>query len=75
MSFKLGVVISMLGAHITKKQFLAMWKIKNLDWMEYLIYNIIYGYIWYNESKGYGVLEFSGLFGVVCIEILLQTGN
>ncbi len=65
----------MLGAHITKKQFLAMWKIKNLDWIEYLTYNIIYGYIWYNESKGYGVLEFSGLFGVVCIEILLQTGN
>jgi len=35
-----------------------MWKIENLEWREYLAYNIIYGYIWYNEPKGYGALEF-----------------
>jgi len=26
----------MFGAHIIKKQFLAMWKIEDLEWREYL---------------------------------------
>jgi hypothetical protein len=53
-----------------------MWKIEDLEWRKYLAYSISCGYIQYNEPKGYGVLEFySGLFGVVCIEILLETRN
>ncbi len=36
MSFRLGVVILMLDAHITKKHLLAMWQIENLEWREYL---------------------------------------
>ncbi len=59
----------MLDAHITKKQLLTMWKIENLEWREYLAYNIICGYIQYNEPKGYGI--YNGLFGVGCIDILL----
>ncbi len=53
-----------------------MWKIEDLEWREYLAYSIICGYIWYNEPKGYGALEFAmDCFGVVCIDILLQTRN
>ncbi len=63
----------MFGTHITEKQLLAMWKIEDLEWKKYLAYSIIYGYIQYNEPRGYGV--YNGLFGVVCIEILLQIGN
>jgi hypothetical protein len=48
----------MFGAHITEKHFLAMRKIEELEWREYLAYSIIYGYIRYNEPKGYGVLGF-----------------
>ncbi len=59
MSFKLGVVLLMLSAHIIEKQFLAMWKIEDLEWREYLAYNIIYGYIQYNEPKGYRMLKFT----------------
>ncbi len=58
MSFRLGITLSMFGVHITEKQFLAMWKIEDLEWREYLTYSIIYGYIWYNEPKGYGALKF-----------------
>jgi hypothetical protein len=35
-----------------------MWKIEDLEWRDYLVYSIIYGYIWYNELKGYEMLEF-----------------
>jgi hypothetical protein len=45
MSFRLGVVLSMFGTHITEKQLLAMWKIEDLEWKKYLAYSIIYGYI------------------------------
>jgi hypothetical protein len=69
MSFKLGVALQMLGAHITKKQFLAMWKIEDLESKEYLAHNIIYGYIWYNEPKGYGALEFTvGCLGLYALK-------
>jgi hypothetical protein len=68
MSFRLGVVLPMLGAHITEKRFLAMWKIEDLDWREYLVYSIIYGYIQYNEPKGYKVLEFTmGYLGLYAL--------
>ncbi len=64
----------MFGAHIIEKQFFAMQKIEDLEWREYLAYNIIYGYIRYNEPKSYGTLEFIVGFWVrvVCIDILLQ---
>jgi len=58
MSFRLRVVLLMLGSHITEKQFLVMWKIENLEWKEYLTCSIICGYIQYNELKGYKMLEF-----------------
>jgi hypothetical protein len=59
----------MFNAHITKKQFLAMWKIKDLEWRKYLTYIIIYGYIRYNEPKGYGVLEFTmGYLGLYALK-------
>jgi hypothetical protein len=45
MSSKLGVVLLMFGAHITGKQLLAMWKIKDLEWKKYLASNTIYGFI------------------------------
>jgi hypothetical protein len=59
MSFRLRVVLPTLGAHITGKKFLAMWKIEDLEWRDYLTYSIICGYIQYNEPKGYGMLEFT----------------
>jgi hypothetical protein len=65
----------MFGAHITKKQFLVMWKIEDLEWRKYLTYSIICGYIRYNEPKGWNARVYSGLFGVVCIKILLQIIN
>lgn len=48
----------MLGAHITESQFLSMWAIDNLEWREYLAYNIICCYIQYHQPRGYGALEF-----------------
>jgi hypothetical protein len=35
----------MLGTHITKSQFLSMWAIDDLEWREYLAYNIVCCYI------------------------------
>jgi hypothetical protein len=34
-----------LGAHIIESQFLAMWAIDDLEWKEYLAYNIVCYYI------------------------------
>jgi hypothetical protein len=31
----------MLGAHIIEAQFLAKWAIKDLEWKEFLAYNIV----------------------------------
>jgi hypothetical protein len=61
----------MFGAHNTEKQFVAMWKIEDLEWREYLAYSIICGYIRYNEAKGWNSRVNNGLFGVICIKILL----
>jgi hypothetical protein len=45
-----------------------MWHIENLESKEYLAYNIICGYIWYNEPKGYVVLEFTiGYLGLYAL--------
>jgi hypothetical protein len=71
MNFKLGVILPMFGAHNTEKQFVAMWKIEDLEWREYLAYSIICGYIRYNEAKGWNSRLNNGLFRVICIKILL----
>jgi hypothetical protein len=45
-----------------------MWKIKDLEWREYLAYSIICGYIWYNEPKGYEAMEFTmGYLGLYAL--------
>jgi hypothetical protein len=60
--FQIGLKVRMeppmLGTHIIDKQFLAMWKLDNLEWRGYLAYNIICCYIQYHEPHEYGVLEF-----------------
>jgi len=55
---QVGVAPPMLGAHITKNQFLSMWAIDDLEWREYLTYNIMCYYIQYHQPRGYGALEF-----------------
>ncbi len=54
---KVGVALPILKGHITKKQFLAMWVIKDLEWREFLVYSITCCYIQYHQPRN-GVLEF-----------------
>ncbi len=54
----------MLGIHITKKQFLSMWAIQDLEWREYLAYSIICCYIQYHEPRGFEV----GYLGIYAIK-------
>jgi hypothetical protein len=35
-----------------------MWVVKDLEWREFLAYNIVCCYIQYHQPKGYGVLQF-----------------
>jgi hypothetical protein len=35
-----------------------MWVVNDLEWREFLAYNIVCCYIQYHHPKGYGVLEF-----------------
>jgi hypothetical protein len=42
---QIGVTPPMFGGHITYSQFLFMWAINNLEWREYLTYNIVCYYI------------------------------
>jgi hypothetical protein len=55
---RVGVTPPMLGAHITEDQFLTMWAIDDLEWKEYLAYNIVCCYIKNHQPRGYGALEF-----------------
>jgi len=55
---QVGITPPMLGTHITKNQFLSMWAINDLEWKEYLSYNIVCCYIQYRQFRGYGALEF-----------------
>ncbi len=48
----------MLRARIEDNQFLSMWVIDDLEWREYLAYNIVCCYILYHQPGGYGTLEF-----------------
>jgi len=38
---KVGVALLILGSHITKKEFLIMWVVEDLEWRKFLAYNII----------------------------------
>jgi hypothetical protein len=48
----------MLEAHITENQFLSMQEIDDLEWREYLTYNVICCYVHYRKPRGYDALEF-----------------
>jgi hypothetical protein len=52
-----GFILPMLNARILIEDFEPMWKIHDMEFWEYLAYNIIYGYIVFNDAHGYGVLE------------------
>ncbi len=45
---RVGITPPMLGAHITESQLLFMWAIDDLEWREYLAYNIVCCYIQYH---------------------------
>jgi hypothetical protein len=55
---KVVVALVILGCHIIKKYFLAMWAIEDLEWRKFLAYNIVCCYIQYHKPRRYGVLEF-----------------
>jgi hypothetical protein len=42
---RIGVTLPILGGHITEKQLLAMWVVEDLEWKEFLAYNIVCCYI------------------------------
>jgi hypothetical protein len=66
--FQVDVIPPMIKAHIFEKQLLVMWKIDNLEWKKSLSYNIIYYYIQYHESHGYGIMEFiMGSLGIYAL--------
>lgn len=48
----------MMGMHITYIQFLSMWVIDDLEWKEYLTYNIVCYYIQQHQPRGYDALKF-----------------
>jgi hypothetical protein len=55
---RVGITLPMMGTHITKRQFLSMWTIDDLEWREYLTYNIVCYYIQYHQLKRFNALEF-----------------
>jgi hypothetical protein len=48
----------MLGTHIIESHFLSMWAIDDLEWREYLTYNIVCCCIQYHQPRGYGIIKF-----------------
>jgi hypothetical protein len=58
----------MLNAKILIEDFEHKWKIQDSEFREYLMYNIIYGYIVFSNDHGYGVLEhLTGCLGVYAL--------
>lgn len=56
----------MLNARIFIDDFERMWKIQDRKFWEYLVYNILCGYIVFNNGCGYGMLEhLIGCLGVL----------
>jgi hypothetical protein len=47
----------MFNALIMVDGFKHMWNIYDEEFLEYLAYNIIYGYIIFNDGHDYGMLE------------------
>ncbi len=64
---RVGVALPILGGHITKKQLLAMWVVKDLEWKEFLAYNIIP-----SIKRILSVIVRGGLPRALCLEVLLQ---
>jgi hypothetical protein len=64
----IGVAPPMLGAHIIESHFLSMWAIDDMEWREYLTYNIVCYYIQYQQPRGYGALKFEiGYLGLYAL--------
>lgn len=55
--FSIGFTPPMLNAKILIEYFKRMWKIQDKEFWEYLTYNILCGYIVFNDGYGYGMLE------------------
>ncbi len=47
----------MFNARILVEDFERIWKIQDREFWEYLAYNILCSYIFFNDNRGYGVLE------------------
>jgi hypothetical protein len=47
----------MLNVRILIEDFEHMCKVQGREFQEYLMYNTFYGYIIFNDGRGYGVLE------------------
>ncbi len=46
----------MIGARVFEHEFFAMWVIDNIEFKEYLVYNMIYGYFIF-DGRTYGRLD------------------
>lgn len=58
----------MLNVRIFIEDFECMCKIQGREFREYLMYNIICGYIIFNNGRGYGMLEHMiGCLGVYAL--------
>jgi hypothetical protein len=67
--FSVKLAPPMLNAKILIEDFECMWKIQDREFQEYLEYNIIYGYIVFNNTRGYGLLEhLIGYMGVYVLQ-------
>jgi len=55
---QVGITPPLLGTHIINNQFFSTWAINDLEWKEYITYNIVCCYIQYRQLKGYDALEF-----------------
>jgi len=55
--FSIGFVPPMLNVRILIEDFECMCKVQGREFQEYLVYNIFYIYIIFNNGCGYGVLE------------------
>jgi len=55
--FSIRFAPPMLNAKILIEDFEHKWKIQDREFREYLMYNVICGYIVFSNDHGYGVLE------------------
>jgi len=63
----------MFNCDIMVDDFECMWKIQDVEFHEYFAYNILCGYIIFNDGHGYGLLEHPiGYFGVYVLQYYCQ---